>query len=73
MKQKVNAKFMNFLDCHDIQHIYGVPKFITVYLVKWHVFRIQRAPRNSLFAPTHLSSPPRIGSFSNQRGGSNKI
>ena len=51
MKQKVNAKFMNFLDCHDIQHIYGVPNFITVYLAEWHVFRIQRDPWKFPFCP----------------------
>jgi hypothetical protein len=71
-KPKVKAKFISFLNCHDIWNIYGVPKFITVYLVKWQVFRIQQASGNSLFAPSVKSSSNRTYRPSNKWGGLNK-
>ena len=44
----------NFQKKIDTLLIYGAPKFSTVYLVKWPVLSLQRAPENLVLAPSVL-------------------
>ena len=38
--------------CDDALLIYGAPKSITVYVVKWAFLGLQQAPENSVLAPS---------------------
>ena len=38
--------------CHHLLLVYDASKLSTVYVVKWPVLGLQRAPENSEFAPS---------------------
>ena len=41
-------------DCHHLLFIHDAPKLSTVYVVKLPVLSLQRAPENSVLAPSVL-------------------
>ena len=45
----------NWSGCDDALLIYAAPKSSTVYVVKWVFLGLQRAPENSVLAPSHTS------------------
>ena len=42
----------NLGGCHHLLLVYDASKLSTVYVVKWPVLGLQRAPENSEFAPS---------------------
>jgi hypothetical protein len=46
----ISAK-KNWGGCHHLLLVYDASKLSTVYVVKWPVLGLQRAPENSKFAP----------------------
>ena len=51
-KIRVYIRQKNWGGCHHLLLVYDASKLSTVYVVKWPVLGLQRAPKNSEFAPS---------------------
>ena len=61
LKNAFNEKWLAYRDyirqknwggCHHLLLVYDASKLSTVYIVKWPVLGLQRAPENSVFPPS---------------------